>query len=148
VRRVSRTLPWCPQHDVGPVKSAPNKSPTAQTEAIATQIWSTCSTTLTGPGAGPRGHCWLAACPGDRILRSRIHIRSRISGSNHFAFLSLAVRIGSGFKPSPLPWRVATWRADGAGKSRACFAPPGFCCLPVICSGAPKFSLCGARGIC
>jgi hypothetical protein len=32
----------------------------------------------------------LAACPGDRIPRSRIRIRSRILGSNHFAFQSLA----------------------------------------------------------
>ena len=45
---------------------------------------------LTGAGAGPRGHCRLAACPGDRILRSQIRIRSRILGSNHFAFPSLA----------------------------------------------------------
>jgi hypothetical protein len=30
----------------------------------------------TGAGACPRGHCRLAACPGDRILR----IRSRILG--------------------------------------------------------------------
>jgi hypothetical protein len=45
---------------------------------------------VTGAGAGPRGHCRLAACPGDWILRSRIRIRSRILGSNHFAFPSLA----------------------------------------------------------
>jgi hypothetical protein len=41
-------------------------------------------------GAGLRGQCRLAACPGDRILRSRIRIRSRILGSNRFAFPSLA----------------------------------------------------------
>jgi hypothetical protein len=35
VRRVSHTLPWCPQHDVGSVSSTTNKSSTAQTEAIA-----------------------------------------------------------------------------------------------------------------
>jgi hypothetical protein len=50
--------------------------------------------------------------PGDRILRSRIRIRSRILGSNHFAFLTLAERIGSGFEPSSLPRRVASWRAN------------------------------------
>jgi hypothetical protein len=77
---------------------------------------------VTGAGAGPRGqcrlaacpavgcprgHCRLAACPGDRIPRSRI------LGSNHFAFPSLAaVRIGSGFRPSALPLRVAGWRAN------------------------------------
>jgi hypothetical protein len=37
---------------------------------------------VTGAGACPRGHCRLAACPGDRVLRSRIRIRSRISGSD------------------------------------------------------------------
>jgi hypothetical protein len=57
---------------------------------------------LTGAGAGPRGHCQLAACPGDRIPRSRTRIRSRIFGSNHFAFLSLALRIGSGYGPMDL----------------------------------------------
>jgi hypothetical protein len=45
---------------------------------------------VTGAGACPRRHCRLAACPGDRILRSRIRIRSHILGSNHFAFQSLA----------------------------------------------------------
>jgi hypothetical protein len=46
---------------------------------------------VTGAGACPRGrHCRLAACPGDRILRSRVRIRSRIPGSNHLAFQSLA----------------------------------------------------------
>jgi hypothetical protein len=43
----------------------------------------------------PRGHCRLAACPGDRAFRSRSLSRSRIRGSNHFAFPSLADRIGS-----------------------------------------------------
>jgi hypothetical protein len=33
----------------------------------------------TGAGACPRGRCRLAACPGDRIPRSRIRSRSRIS---------------------------------------------------------------------
>jgi hypothetical protein len=55
----------------------------------------------------------LAAFPGDRILRSRIRIRSRILGSNHFAFPSLAaLRIWSGFGLSALPLRVAAWRAN------------------------------------
>jgi hypothetical protein len=31
-----------------------------------------------GAGAGPRGQCRLAACPGDRIFRSRIRGLSRI----------------------------------------------------------------------
>jgi hypothetical protein len=30
-------------------------------------------------------------------------------------------------------------------RSGACFAPLGFCCLPVICSGPPKFSLWGPK---
>jgi hypothetical protein len=55
---------------------------------------------LTGAGASPRGHSRLAACPGDRVLRSRICIRSRISGSSHFALLSLAVRVGSELRNS------------------------------------------------
>jgi hypothetical protein len=67
---------------------------------------------LTGAGAGPRGHCRLAACPGDRVLRSPIRIRSRILGSNHFAPLSLVVHIGPGFGLSALPRRVATWRTN------------------------------------
>jgi hypothetical protein len=53
---------------------------------------------LTGAGACPSGHCRLAVCPGDRILRSRIRIRSRIMGSNHFAFQSLAA-VASGQIP-------------------------------------------------
>jgi hypothetical protein len=35
-----------------------------------------------------------------------------------------------------------------AARSRACFAPPGFCCMPpmpVSCSGAPNFSLWGPK---
>jgi hypothetical protein len=83
---------------------------------------------LTRAGAGPRGQCRLAACPGvppprghcrlavcsgDRVLRSRISIRSRILGSNHFAFRPrpLLLRIWSGFGLSALLRRVATWCA-------------------------------------
>jgi hypothetical protein len=44
----------------------------------------------------PRGQCRLAACPGDRILRSRFRIRNRILGSNHFTFPSLAPAVASG----------------------------------------------------
>jgi hypothetical protein len=48
-----------------------------------------------------------------------------------------------------------SWARQRAARSRTCFVPPGFCCLPVSCSGAPKFSLrapktgatCGARGM-
>jgi hypothetical protein len=70
---------------------------------------STISWWLTGAGASPRGHSRLAAYPGDRILRSRIRIRSHIFGSNHFEFLSLCYprrfRFRA-FEPSALPRAV------------------------------------------
>jgi hypothetical protein len=56
---------------------------------------------VTRAGAGPRGQCRLAACPGNRIPRSRIRVRSRILGSNHFAFPSLAA-VASGHTRIPL----------------------------------------------
>jgi hypothetical protein len=41
--------------------------------------------------------------------------------------------------------RAAQAHNEHAARSRACFAPPGFCCLPVSCSGAPKKILWGPK---
>jgi hypothetical protein len=68
--------------------------------------------------------------PSDSRVRARIGL---------LLGLGLLAYLGCGFggrAPPPLS------RPPDA-RSRACFSPPGFCCLPVSCSGAPKFSLWG-----
>jgi hypothetical protein len=95
-------------------------------------------------GCCPRGHCRSAACPGDRIFRSRIRSRSRILGSNHFAFPSLADRIGSTGLPRAVIGAVyfvqlGAWPSSNAPQSQS--GP--WCISSTAVSMATYFALAG-----